>query len=174
MTKTPQEATKYCFKCRTPLLSSVENYYMLCDMCRGVACAEDPAHQDAESEPTALANHQGDHDQQNDEAKHTPGPWKATRLNPDNHGIITETAWEIRTPAYNVAAMFRTRGPIRKEADARLIAKAPLVPVLLEALEGILGYAEQRLTAAKGDPSAERLIGLRVDKARAAIAAATD
>ena len=49
--KTPQEATEYCFECRTPLLSELEEYSRLCDMCRGVSPIEDT-----------------DHDRRNDEA----------------------------------------------------------------------------------------------------------
>ncbi len=38
-----QETTEYCFKCRTPLLSGLEKYLRECNLCRGVAHAEDTA-----------------------------------------------------------------------------------------------------------------------------------
>jgi len=63
---------------------------------------------------------------------HTPGPWEARRLIPDGY-LIKKPGWEIRTPAWDVATWIERGPPIRKEADAYLIAA---VPDLLAAAEG--------------------------------------
>jgi len=62
---------------------------------------------------------------------HTPGPWEATRLEPDGF-LIRQYGWEIRTPAWDVTTWIEHGAPIRKEEDAHLIAAAP---DLLEAAE---------------------------------------
>ena len=58
-------------------------------------------------------------------SKHTPGPWTAQLLLPDGLVIRGEPAWEIATPEWDVATQLQYRAPIRKEADAHLIAAAP-------------------------------------------------
>ena len=55
---------------------------------------------------------------------HTPGPWEATRLEPDGF-LIRQYGWEIRTPAWDVTTWIEHGAPIRKEEDAHLIAAAP-------------------------------------------------
>jgi len=62
---------------------------------------------------------------------YTPGPWKVTKLLRDGI-VVWKEGYEIRTPDYDVAAWVQHGAPIRKEADARLIAAAP---DLLEACE---------------------------------------
>jgi hypothetical protein len=64
-------------------------------------------------------------------AKHTPGPWKAQKLESDGL-VIRKDGWEVSTAAFDVCANIQYGAPIRNEADARLIAAAP---ELLEALE---------------------------------------
>jgi hypothetical protein len=65
---------------------------------------------------------------------HTPGPWKALMLFADGK-VIRRDAWQIWTPGYDVATYVPGAAPIRKEADARLIAAAP---ELLEACEAFV------------------------------------
>lgn len=70
---------------------------------------------------------------------HTPGPWKYRQLYADGNIITEGDYWEIFTYEYDVAAFFSRGAPIRKEADARLIAAAP---ELLEALRNAIEYFE--------------------------------
>ncbi len=58
-------------------------------------------------------------------SQYTKGEWKARKLLPDRWGIISREAWEITTPEYDVVAQIISSAPIRKEADAQLIAAAP-------------------------------------------------
>lgn len=57
--------------------------------------------------------------------KHTPEPWEAARVLPDGHIVTRADTFEIRTPEYDVCAFVPWGAPIRKEADAHLIAAAP-------------------------------------------------
>jgi len=54
--------------------------------------------------------------------EYTQGEWKARKLLVDKHGIINVEAWEITTPEYDVATYISHSAPIRREADANLIA----------------------------------------------------
>ena len=64
--------------------------------------------------------------------EHTPGPWEARRQLADGY-LIKKEGWEIRTDAYDVATWIEHGAPIRKEADARLMAAAPEMFAALEA-----------------------------------------
>ena len=64
---------------------------------------------------------------------HTPGPWEARLQQADGY-FIKKEGWEIRTDAYDVATWIQNGAPIRKEADALLLAAAP---EMLEALEAV-------------------------------------
>ena len=66
--------------------------------------------------------------------EYTQGEWKARKLLPDTHGIITKEAWEIATPEYDVATLIEHSAPIRRESDANLIAAAPRMYEALEYL----------------------------------------
>ena len=79
--------------------------------------------------------------------KYTPGPWEAKKLLCDGK-IVNKEGWEIHTPGYDVCTLVFVGAPIRKEADACLIAAAPelleackLVPPLLEQLRGFANDA---------------------------------
>mgnify|MGYP001617305069 FL=1 len=69
--------------------------------------------------------------------EHTPGPWRVQRLDDEPMIVATGGRFEVVTDAFDVCAYIPASGPIRREADARLIAAAP---ELLAALEGCLGY----------------------------------
>lgn len=56
--------------------------------------------------------------------RYTQGEWEARLLEIDGI-VIKKEAWEIYTPEYDVVAYIPYSAPIRKEADARLIASAP-------------------------------------------------
>ncbi len=71
----------------------------------------------------------------------TKGEWKARKLLVDRHCIIKREAWEISTPEYDVATFIEASAPIRKEADAHLIAAAP---DLYQALKEMLLYFRER------------------------------
>jgi len=72
---------------------------------------------------------------------HTPGPWTMAALLPDGR-IVTRAAYEIRTDEFDVATHIPFCGPIRKEADARLIAAAPdLLEACKDALETLNALA---------------------------------
>lgn len=73
------------------------------------------------------------------EMTHTPGPWDYRQLHIDGNIITKGDYWEIFTPKYDVAAFISRGAPIRKEADARLIAAAP---ELLDALRFLLAPYE--------------------------------
>ncbi len=82
--------------------------------------------------------------------KHTPGPWEAAELLPDAAPIISVAGtYEIRTPYYDVATWVPNGGPIRKEADALLIADSPaLLKTLAELNDALrLAWDERRLPA---------------------------
>jgi hypothetical protein len=70
----------------------------------------------------------------NPEPKHTPGPWTAQRLNPDGV-VIKHGGFEISTPNYDVCANVHQGAPIRREADAILIASAPDLAAEIDRLE---------------------------------------
>ena len=99
---------------------------------------------------------------------HTPGPWTAKLLKADGH-VIERDGWEIRTPGRDVVTWTGRAGPIRKEADARLIAAAPnllaacefakqlldtlrcetpIADYLLDPQKAVFEYADQVLTGA--------------------------
>lgn len=78
--------------------------------------------------------------------KHTPGPWKAQLLNADGV-VIRKTNYEINTPEYDVATFLGQSAPIRKKADALLIAASP---DLLDACRVVLPWLESK-GAAKQD-----------------------
>lgn len=71
-------------------------------------------------------------------AQHTPGPWTAQILHADGVIIIRGDRYEIATPEYDVCAFLGRSAPIRKKADAFLIATAP---ELLEACRAVLASA---------------------------------
>lgn len=88
---------------------------------------------------------------------HSPGPWKALRMDGGSHHIVSET-W-----GSSVAVTMYPEGSNEREANARLIAAAP---TMLEALEWMLAAhdnpdhagadvatarARQALQAAKGE-----------------------
>ena len=54
----------------------------------------------------------------------TPGEWEARRLEADGF-LIRRPGWEIRTDLWDVATWIEHGAPIRREADARLMAAAP-------------------------------------------------
>jgi hypothetical protein len=77
--------------------------------------------------------------------KHTPGPWEVRELRKDRHGIIkrdgTYCTYCIWTDDYSVADYAPGLGPIRKLADAHLIAAAPeLLKACEAALEDLLAW----------------------------------
>ena len=94
-------------------------------------------------------------------AEHTPGPWKVSELFADGEIIRVFRTYEVVTPEYDVCADLPWGGPIRNEADARLIAAAP---ELLAALEAALASLEGQRRV---DQSNEDLAA--VYQARAAI-----
>ena len=78
---------------------------------------------------------------------HTPGPWEATRLEPDGF-LIRQYGWEIRTPAWDVTTWIEHGAPIRKEEDAHLIAAAPdLLAACESTLEAIWAGCEAWMMA---------------------------
>lgn len=81
--------------------------------------------------------------------KPTPGPWKADELMPDGVIIKKRGTYQISTPDYDVATLVPHGAPIRKEADARLIADAPaLLETLAELNDALrLAWDERRLPA---------------------------
>ena len=74
-------------------------------------------------------------------SEYTPGPWYAKLLEADGR-VIERNGWEIRTPNWDVATWTGRCGPIRKEADAHLIAAAP---EMYEVLEFWLGAVQNSL-----------------------------
>ena len=81
--------------------------------------------------------------------EHTPGPWEAMRVEADGF-MIRHPGWEIRTPSYDVATWVEHGAPIRKEADAHLLAAAPdLLDGLVRAEQTIRNLA--RCGALSGD-----------------------
>ena len=84
---------------------------------------------------------------------HTPGPWEARKLLCDGH-MVNKTGWEIHTPGYDVCTLVFVGAPIRKEADARLIAAAPdLLAALHDARLVLATIAKEKY---QGDDWAER------------------
>ena len=75
--------------------------------------------------------------------KHTKGPWEARKLECDGR-MVNKAGWEIHTPNYDVCTLVFVGAPIRKEADANLIAAAP---ELLKALENIRDTIESCFVA---------------------------
>jgi hypothetical protein len=68
---------------------------------------------------------------------HTPGPWQAQELIPDDYIIKREGTYEIWTPDYDVATDVPGGGPFRKVEDAILAAAAPdLLEELILIVEG--------------------------------------
>lgn len=65
----------------------------------------------------------------------TPGPWKYQPLMADGMIVSKGGRFEITTWAYDVCAFIPGSGPIRNEDDARLIASAPDLLEVCEALE---------------------------------------
>ncbi len=65
-------------------------------------------------------------------SKHTPGPWKVTHDTPTACAVIQSLDSEAGFPM--IAVMMR--GLAESEADARLIAAAPLLMGLYEELRG--------------------------------------
>lgn len=96
---------------------------------------------------------------------HTPGPW---RFDPENHRIISETAFEDYTDGdderipKSIVCLIGAMGGTDTKADARLIAAAP---DLLAALRCLLDAAPLKY-------SGKRSVDAR-EQARAAIAKAT-
>ena len=63
--------------------------------------------------------------------KHTPGPWEVTVLYPGQY-------FEIRAETFDVVTATSGLPPLRREADARLIAAAPELLELLMELQEIV------------------------------------
>ena len=102
---------------------------------------------------------------------HTPGPWEPRRLLADGY-LIKKEGWEIRTPSYDVATWIERGAPIRKEADARLLAAAP---DLLAACEDLIASIAEDWPPPDWDDNHLLLIQATagdIRRARAAIAAA--
>ena len=102
--------------------------------------------------------------------QHTPGPWEAVPVIPDGLFIKREGTWEVRTASYDVCANVYSGGPIRSEADARLIAAAP---ALLAALQRAVPYLRSHVSITCGDEWSGVGDRLAYDDAEAAIALAT-
>lgn len=84
-------------------------------------------------------------------SKHTPGPWEAIFLHMDSCNLDRH-GWEIFTPDYGVAAWIERGAPIRKEADAHLIAAAPdLLLALQSACNAIESLPKDALGVAYSD-----------------------
>lgn len=99
------------------------------------------------------------------EAKYTPGPWEDVGANKDGERCIygaDDSAVAVTIPVGNPDSKLQ-----RSEANARLIAAAPM---LLELAEAIFSAADNGNIANTSD---EDSVGVLLDAARAAIAAAT-
>lgn len=90
--------------------------------------------------------------------EYTKGEWKAQILHSDGV-IIKRAAWEIRTDEYDIATYIQNSAPIRKQADAQLMAAAPDMYEALKRLEKDLkinglgvfvGYFTKALAKAEG------------------------
>jgi len=88
-------------------------------------------------------------------ANHTPGPWQVRELIPDWTIIRRIETFEIDTPNYAVCADVPGGGPIRRVADAYLIAAAPDLLAACELAVQHLDLPELRAAIAKATASEE-------------------
>jgi hypothetical protein len=88
--------------------------------------------------------------------KHTPGPWKVINIAPNGFRVGTDKRDGHDTCV--VQSVF-------KEANAQLIAKAWLIPELVEALEGMvkLYIPHEELPSAWPDKAREVLAKVRAE-----------
>jgi len=109
-------------------------------------------------------------------SKHTPGPWKVRRLEPDGLIITRSGTYQIWTPEYDVAADVPGGGPFRKLEDAVLAAAAP---ELMGALAIVVTTWDELALGGWSSPPLPvdfkrhlDILGQRIEKARAAVARA--
>lgn len=105
--------------------------------------------------------------------KHTPGPWKLARFNPDRATVEVETVRrgvDVPDQGDLIAVVGAYGATIDDAPDARLIAAAP---ELLDALFSLLNIEGAAVRGCDSPALAGLDVRWHFDKARAAIAKAT-